>query len=145
MTTKTDSRFQHVLSTDEYALYYKGAWGRTADHDGMTESTIVRTPFSTRIEEVLDLIPQNEEFQIAVFLEDDVAAHLASIQIPSKKGFSADKAFAEIYKATGYMPPRIDKGEKLAFCSECDSQILPSETVAGWDTCGKCEKRDHVE
>ena len=140
MSTATDFRFQHVLSTDEYSLYYKAAWGNAEQHDGAIESTIVRTPFSTRIEEIIDLIPENESFQISVYLDHDVATLLGTFVISNKRKFDTNKFFTDVYKNTGYVPPQTNIGEKLDFCSECDIQIPPDQTVAGWNTCEKCEE-----
>lgn len=143
MATKMEEKYKFVesLTDDDEALYYNVSWGEPEAHDGLVPSTIVRTPMSTRLQEVLDMAPTDEDTTLHVFLELDVKSHVGNVDITGyDKQRDIDKIYSAIRQQTGYMATRPEHGEKLAFCGECDRQIPPSEVVAGYNLCEGCDE-----
>ena len=137
---KEEDRFVESLTDDDETLYYMVSWGEPSSHNELVKSTIVRTPMSTRLQEVLDMAPDGEDTTLHVYLENYVNSHVGNVDITGyNKQRDIDDIYLAIRRRTGYMPPRPECGEKLAFCGECARQIPPSEVVAGYILCEGCE------
>ena len=142
MATKTKEKlnFREFLTEDDEAMYYNVSWGEPEAHDGLIPSTIVRTPMSTRLQEVLDMAPTGEDATLHVFLDHDVNSHVGNVDITGyDKQQDIDEIYSAIRKQTGYMATRPEHGEKLAFCGECERQIPPSEAAVEYNICEGCE------